>query len=360
MTARPLVVFVAANATGARTGNERTLCRLATRLDEAGVDVQIARPDDTTAHVVDVAGSDGRRPALVHAFHARRSGPRGAELAERLGVPLVVGLTGTDLVRDIYVDDRVGVVLDVLRRAAVVTCGNADEARTVGRLVERAPPCFVLPKGTEVPRTPPAPALVRGDELIVMQVAHVRAVKNVALAIRVARRLAMEVPVRLVVLGEVLEGDYAAECEREAGGADAWTRILHPAVPPEDVAGYLTSADVVLNTSHGEGGSNAVLEAMANARAVVASAVPGNIAYVGRDGTRGRTYPAVIGEDGSVVHDEIACLAAVRDLLSDPAERERMGAAARDWVVRNESPEAERAALLRAYARAAPASFASP
>lgn len=354
MSARPLVVFVAANPEGARTGNERTLSRLAVRLEEAGVDVLVARPgDDADAVLARVAG-DGRTPALVHAFHARRSGPRGVVLATRLGVPLVAGLTGTDLVRDIHVADRLPIVLDTVRRAAAVTCGNPEEARMVARLVSPAPPCFVLPKGIAVPaKLPAAVSLRTGDEAVVLVVAHVRRVKNVALAVRVVRRLAREVPVRLVVLGEVLEPEHAEECAREAGGAAAWARILHPAVAPSEVGAYLAAADVVLNTSDGEGGSNAVLEAMAHGRAVVASAVPGNLAYVGEDGTRGITYPAHVAEDGSVTHDEAALRARLRDLLAAPETRACLGAAAREWLRRVHSPEAERRELLRAYGAAA-------
>ena len=142
MSARPLVVFVAANEEGARTGNERTLRRLVTRLEESAADVLVARPGDDTDALVARVRADGRRPRLVHAFHARRSGPRGVELAAALGVPLVVGLTGTDLARDIYDDARAAVVLDVLRHAAAVTCGNADEARALATLVDPTPPCF--------------------------------------------------------------------------------------------------------------------------------------------------------------------------------------------------------------------------
>jgi glycosyltransferase involved in cell wall biosynthesis len=358
VTARPRVLFVAANVEGTRTGNERTLCRLRRRLEEAGVDVSVVRPDVTVEWVVAELRATGRQPALVHAFHARRSGPRGVELADALGVPLVVGLTGTDLVRDIHDPERAEVVVDVLGRAAAITCGNPDECRTLGSLLDAPPPSTVLPKGTAVPDALPEPALAsEPGELLVLQVAHVRPVKNVALAVRALRRLAGELPVRLVVLGDVLDRDYERRCAADAGGDEAWGRILHPAVHPDAVGGYLAAADVVLNTSHGEGGSNAVLESLAHGRAVVASAVPGNLAYVGDDGVRGLTYPVRIAPDGSVEHDEGALVATLRDLLVSPEARERLGDAGRDWVRRVQSPEAERAAVLRAYGAAAPGSF---
>ncbi len=358
MTPSPMVVFVAANPEGALSGNERTLRRLTRRLDESDIDVLVARPGDSVEDVLARTRARARMPVLVHAFHARRSGPRGVEISRALDVPLVVGLTGTDLVVDIFDEQRAAVVVDVLRHAAVVTCGNAVEARTVPALLGAAPPCLVLPKGIVVPATIPEATLPRTPgEAVVLQVAHVRPVKNVALAVRAVRRLARRRAVRLVVLGDVLDASYESAVIRDAGGAAAWARMLHPAVPPEAVGGFLASADVVLNTSDGEGGSNAVLEAMACARAVVASAVPGNVEYLGTGGARGRTYPVGIDAHGRATHDEDALVETLAALLESAAERHALGTAARAWVCEAQSPEAERAALLRAYAGAAPASF---
>jgi len=212
----------------------------------------------------------------------------------------------------------------------------------------------VLPKGVGIPDVLPDATLPRvAGETLVLQVAHVRPVKNVALAVRAVRRLRDEgAAARLVVLGDVLDAAYAEEVVAEAGGPDAWSRILHPSVSPEAMGGFYASADVVLNTSHGEGGSNAVLEAMVHERAVVASAVAGNVAYVGTDETRGLLYDVTVGDDGSVVHDEDALLATLRRLHENPGLRTRLGAAARKWVGARHSGAAERDALLSAYAQA--------
>ena len=59
-----------------------------------------------------------------------------------------------------------------------------------------------------------------------------------------------------------------------AGGADAWDAILHTSVPPAEMGGWYAAADIVLNTSHGEGGSNAILEAMAPEAASSARSSP--------------------------------------------------------------------------------------
>jgi len=187
----------------------------------------------------------------------------------------------------------------------------------------------------------------------VLEVAHVRPVKNVALAVRAVRRLRDDgAAVRLVVLGDVLDEEYEREVEDAAGGPEAWSEILHPSVPPAAMGGFYVAADIVLNTSHGEGGSNAILEAMGHERAVVASAVAGNIAYVGTDESRGLLYDVNVNNDGSVTHDEASLVAQLRRLHDDPGLRARLGDAARRWVGTRHSGSAERDALLSAYAQA--------
>ncbi len=212
----------------------------------------------------------------------------------------------------------------------------------------------MLPKGVGIPDELPAPAIPRTPgETLVLQVANVRPVKNVALAVRAVRRLREEgLSIRLVVLGDVLDDEYVRDVESEAGGADAWSAILHASVSSAAMGGFYAAADIVVNTSHGEGGSNAILEAMVYERAVVASAVAGNIAYVGTDGSRGLLYDVQPNDDGTVTHDEESLVAALRHLHENPGLRKLLGDSARAWVGTHHGPGAERDALLAAYARA--------
>mgnify|MGYP001471659800 CR=1 FL=1 len=350
MNAPERVVLVAANPQGARTGNEIALLRTGEVLRRAGADVVVARPGDTADEVA-ARVATGPRPALVHGFHARRSGPRALELAQRLHVPLVLSVTGTDLAIDVHRADRAPVVTAALRAAAGVVCGHADEVDAVRAAAPGVRVCRVIPKSVHLPASLPAPTLPRtADEVLVLVVAHVRRVKNVATAVRAVR--AAGPPLRLVVLGDVLEPEAVPELVRDAGGADAWARTLVPAVPHAEVGGCLVSADLVLNTSDSEGGSNAILEAFAHGRPVVASDVPGNAAFVGTDGSRGVLYPVRRGADGGLVHDERELAHILRELARDAPRRARMGAAARAWVGAQHSEEAEREALLALYAAA--------
>jgi glycosyltransferase involved in cell wall biosynthesis len=346
VTAARSVVFVAPEDVGVRTGNETSVRRLERALVRHGVAVRVLRPSELEA---------GRQPApadLVHAFHARRCGPAAQALAGKLGVPLVVTLTGTDIDVDAFQDDRQRIVREVVAAADVVICGHEGAREGVMRLLGCTDCAHVVPKGVEIPDPLPAPAFASPGRLSVLQVAHVRPVKNNLLAVRVVTDLAAQgFPIALRILGDVLDAQYEQRLIEAAGGRAVWDGIRHPPLPHAAVGAWYCGADVVLNTSDGEGGSNAILEAMAHGRAVLASDIPGNRAYVGTEGDRGLLYRATVSEDGSVRHDEHG-LAQALVRLADASLRARLGAAARVWVAHEHGVDTEVARVLDLYSTA--------
>jgi glycosyltransferase involved in cell wall biosynthesis len=103
----------------------------------------------------------------------------------------------------------------------------------------------------------------------------------------------------------------------------------------QDVPRLLAMLDVVVLPSHAEGMSNALLEAMAMGRPVVATAVGGNPDVV-RDHVTGLLVPP---------RDPQALAAGVAEMLADPGTAADLGAAARCWVRENLSRER----MLRRY-----------
>jgi glycosyltransferase involved in cell wall biosynthesis len=88
----------------------------------------------------------------------------------------------------------------------------------------------------------------------------------------------------------------------------------------EEIVGALAAADVVVHPSLHEIFPNAVGEAMACGRPVVATDAGGTGELLGRDGDTGVLVPP---------GDAAALAEAVRELLADPARRDRLGDAAR-------------------------------
>jgi L-malate glycosyltransferase len=120
-------------------------------------------------------------------------------------------------------------------------------------------------------------------------------------------------PCTLLLAGD---GDERRSLERQAERLGIDVRFLGAC---HTIGPLLARADVVVHPSHTEGMSNAVMEAMAAGRPVVATSVGGTPELL-RD--RGVLVPA---------RDPAALAAAVERLLADPEYAAALGQRARDW-----------------------------
>jgi glycosyltransferase involved in cell wall biosynthesis len=112
----------------------------------------------------------------------------------------------------------------------------------------------------------------------------------------------------------------------------------HGFVPPSEIGEWFDRAAVVCTPSRREGVGGACREAMAHGRAVVATAVGGQVDAID-DGVTGVLVPP---------RDPAALRAAIERLLGDEAERRRLGEAARSAAQAFSSAVAGQA-LLAAY-----------
>jgi glycosyltransferase involved in cell wall biosynthesis len=117
------------------------------------------------------------------------------------------------------------------------------------------------------------------------------------------------------------DGPGRPDLEATARGVAPEGSRVHFLGERADAPELLGLADVVL-VPHPAGGVNVALESMAAGRAVVAANTP-DLAAVIRDGETGRLFAP---------GDAVAGARAVRQLLLDPAERRRLGEAARAYV----------------------------
>jgi glycosyltransferase involved in cell wall biosynthesis len=117
--------------------------------------------------------------------------------------------------------------------------------------------------------------------------------------------------------------------------------LVLPPRPPEQLPAAYAAMDLFLHPSLRDGMPNAVLEAMACARPIVASRA-GGIPDLLRDGREGRLVAP---------SDAPALAGAILELLDDPPARERLGAAARERALSEFSPAAETGRYRALYAR---------
>jgi glycosyltransferase involved in cell wall biosynthesis len=180
-------------------------------------------------------------------------------------------------------------------------------------------------------RVAPLHASGSGRVRRVGMVANLRPVKGPDVFLRAAAIVAGRLPSARFLIAGAGDDPSARQFIRECRIGDRCE--LRGTV--RDVPAFLGELDVAVLASHSEGMSNALLEYMAAARPIVATAVGGNVELV-EDGVEGLLVPP---------GDPSARADAVTRLLADPGLASRLGVAARQRARTRYSREA----MIRRY-----------
>ncbi len=309
------------------------------------------RPRETLADGFDLAveldAAEGF--TLFHGYFLAYAGYVAALAARYRGKPAVVSARGNDLDAMPFDERRAVFVLKALEWADAVTAVTRDLARKAAALSGRSDVRFI-PNGVDgqaFAPGPPDPALRArlglDERPAIGFIGEARAKKGLGRLLRIYPKVYDKIPCHLLLVGGVRQD--------EADMVDFFRR-QHPdlpltVVPPQPLdamPAYYALCDVVVLPSLRDGMPNALLEAMACGRPVLASAVGGMLDVVS-DGRDGLLLPP---------RDDRAWIDALRRVLRDPELRERLGAAARQTVLAHFRPEQELSALLAVYRRLAP------
>jgi len=311
-------------------------------LERLGVEVKVVTTQPLSGEGMSQAVSF--RPDIVHAFHAFKAGVAALEIADRLSLPLVVTVTGTDVHADLHHPERRELVLKVLRAANAVTVFAAEIASEIASVDSSLlAKTHIIPQGVWLP--PQEKWDVRGhlkiaaDVPLLLLPANIRKVKRPLLAfegVRLLRGLGFDA--HILFVGEILEADEWERLRRAI--ANCPYAHYAGALPMERMESVYLAADIVLNTSEHEGGmANSLLEAMWLKRPVLASATAGNLSLVKH------------GETGLVFSDAEDLAKQAEKLLTDQNLRKILVQNAHDWVRRNCDPMKEAQSYLRVYSR---------
>jgi glycosyltransferase involved in cell wall biosynthesis len=294
-------------------------------------------------------------PEIIHAFNASKAGAAAARLAESLDISFVLTITGTDLNVDIFDDAKRQNVIANLNRSSHLICANQDVTERISELGVSTL-TTVVHKGVHFPdtslRTDRSREGFGKDDILFLVPANFRKVKNQSFAVGPLDRLRKEgLPVHLVFLGHVIETACYEELSDLCKSKD-W--IHFPGERPrEEMYSWYRMSDVLLNTSFAEGGSNVILEAMAAEKAVLASDVEGNRAFVNVDepNPTGLLYHVSHEPEEPMLrqHDAEDFFAKAEVLARDASLRKQIGANALAAVQQSHSPEAEAEAHLKVY-----------
>lgn len=211
--------------------------------------------------------------ALMIALHARRSaGSIAAWRTAHPDRPLMLVLTGTDLYRDIAVDDEARRSLDL---ADVLVVLNELGASGLPRKL-RAKARVVLQSCSERQQLPKARRHLRA-----LMVGHLRDEKDPRTWWRAVNRLAGRADMRFDHIGAALDaslGGEAAALARDVPGFRWLGGLAHG-----DVRRHIQSAHVLVHASRMEGGAHVVIEAIRSGTPVLASRIDGNVGLLGSD-----------------------------------------------------------------------------
>ena len=305
-------------------------------------------PLASIAYVAAALGGLLRRRARTDLVHAHGAlSPATIGLGARLfGLPCLVTVLGTgdrgDLAR--LVRKPVGRLrAGLLFRSAWFAALSEDAREEL--LAHGVPPARILslPNGVDVeahrPATMEERARLRGqlglpdDRFVGTFVGRLHPVKDVDTLLAAAARIP---ELTLVIAGD---GPERRRLEKESARLGLGDRVRFRGLSA-NVADVLRASDAFFLSSHGEGMSNALLEAMACGLPCLASRSVGGAGELLADG-RG-----LLLADG----DAAAWTAAIRRLIDEPSLRAETGAPAAAFVAEGLSLDAAADRLARAYA----------
>lgn len=278
---------------------------------------------------------------LVHGFYAVHAGYVATLVAAAAGLPSVVSLRGNDLDRAMFHGPRLPFLLWTLQRATALL-GVSNEILDKARVLSgRRLGLHVVVNGVDGARFAPGPStrtLENAPRPWIGFAGELRLKKGLPVLQEIAARTSGT----LVWIGGVRADERAdvADWKRREPAAAARVREVDYAADPAVLADWYRAMDLLVFPSLWDGLPNALLEAMACGRPVLACAV-GGIPEVVRDGRDGLLIPP------RELHRFAA--EAVRLSTEDPALLRRLGALARARVLHDFTPEAERDAILAVW-----------
>lgn len=288
---------------------------------------------------------------LLHGYYLAGAGFVAVYAAAYLGLPSVVSARGNDLDRTIFNLGQAAAILWALNQASAVTTVSEDLARKARALAPDCRPEVVF-NGVDADQfTPAAPDLALKRELglapetpVIGFVGEARLKKGLAIllpafarAVRAAAGAGRPLPALLLIGG--LRPDEADIWQVfKAKNPDLALSSL-PYLEHERMPAYYRLLDLVAIPSLRDGLPNALLEAMACERAVIASEA-GGIPDALRHGQNGLLLPP----------GQVEPLAeAILELLALPERRRELGRAARQTILNDFTPAAELARNLAIY-----------
>lgn len=312
-------------------GNTITVQRIADGLEKLGVQTDIISMTVNNS-ITSLPSAD-----IVHGFHAYHFYKFNEKLNKKID-SFIITLTGTDLNHDLFNEDKRADVLTCLRDAKAIHVFDKEAKRTlVNEVANLEPKIFVIHQGTsEFPENKLEYSKEKNTFLFVLP-AGIRKVKNIPAAIYLLSELHAKFSgVRLWLVGPIIEEDEGKVVHDLVDKNKDWMNYIGQ-VDHSNMGAIYNQADTIINTSHSEGQSSAILEGMGYGLPALVS------------GNQGNRNIVLNGASGMVYNSPNQFLDYAEQIMNNIKLRNRIGLAAKQYIIQNHSSVYEAEHLLEIY-----------
>jgi glycosyltransferase involved in cell wall biosynthesis len=323
------------------------------------------RVDDTLVDWFELLVEEHKREPfdVLHAYFLPMAGFVAAYAGKYLNVPSVVSIRGNDIERAAFDPSRFSHVMYALQNASAVTTNASELVRKARAFVEREvtlipngidTECFKPMERNEVLAETLGLKVLESDSLlsaigeqaprlqnnpIIGFAGELREKKGLTTLLSAYAQLNKKQAATLLIVGEVRVGEDKQAFDEFRASHPECQMIVTGIVSHKDMPAYYSLMDVFVHASLRDGMPNALLEAMACGKTVIATPVGGTTDVL-EDGVNGVLVN---------VNDADALAKSILQVLSRPEDRRIMSKSAREAVVRQVTPEKELEANLQVY-----------
>lgn len=306
------------------------------------------RVDDTLVDWFELIVQEHQREPfdLIHAYFLPMAGFIATYAGKYLGIPSVVSIRGNDIERAAFDPGKFSHVMYALQNANAVTTNASVLAKKAKAFVDRE--IHIIPNGVDSNCFKPmeknevlaeALGVESRRSKVIGFVGELREKKGMATLLSSYVQLAKKMPVSLLIVGEIREGEDKKVFEEFQTTNYQLPITITGHIPHNDLPAYYSLMDVFVHPSLRDGMPNAVLEAMACGKPVIATPVGGVLDTI-EDGKNGVLIKI---NDVDMLADKLL------ELLDDSKKCRILGRNARESILSRFTPENELNASLDVY-----------
>jgi len=292
------------------------------------------RVDDTLVDWFELIAEEHKRKPfdVIHAYFLTQAGFVAAYAGKYLNLPSVVSIRGNDIERAPFDPSKFSHVMYALQNANALTTNASELARKAKAFVDRD--VVLIPNGIDTELFRPmernevlAEALglntgKRTEEKVLGFVGELREKKGLITLLRAYAQVNKVQPASLLIVGNVRAGDDKKNFDELQSSIPHSKIVVTGYVSNHDLSSYYSLVDVFVHPSLRDGLPNALLEAMACEKPVIATPV-GGVLEVIHDCENGRMV---------AVNDVNALASIIQEIMSDKDLQKQLGTSARQSI----------------------------